>query len=345
MEAGFLQAIRDSPAALDTWLVLADWLEEQRQADRAELVRLSVQLRQELDRRARVPLERRARALARAGAQPCVPTLTNSLGLRLALVPPGSFWMGSPHRRGASDDDEFPCHRVTITRPLYLGVTQVTQAQYEQVMGTNPSYFGPGGEGGPQVRHLDARRLPVESVSYRDVVAFCRRLSVLPEEKKAGRVYRLPSEAEWEYACRAGIGHTAYHFGSRLTGREARFGSAGGGHPLPVGSFPPNLFGLYDLHGNVWEWCADWYDNRYYERSPSLDPPGPADGQRRVLRGGGWGTPATWCRSALRGHNTPDARYNYNGVRVAVSCLEPRRGGAVIARANGPGTGGVTRAS
>jgi formylglycine-generating enzyme required for sulfatase activity len=185
-------------------------------------------------------------------------------------------------------------------------------------MGGNPSWFGPSGEGAALVGPAERPRLPVETVSYRDAAAFCRRLSARPEEKAAGRRYRLPSEAEWEYACRAGVCQTAYHFGSRLSPRDARFNGRGA-HPLPVGSFRPNLFGLFDMHGNVWEWCADWYDEAYYKRGPTLDPTGPEDGERRVLRGGGWSTPAALCRSALRGHNTLNARHNYNGLRVAVS--------------------------
>jgi formylglycine-generating enzyme required for sulfatase activity len=230
--------------------------------------------------------------------------------------------MGSPSRRGAAEEDEFPRHNVRITRGFYLSIYHVTQEQFERIMGRNPSFFGPGGTGADLVQHLDTRKLPVDSVSFEDAQLFLRRLSARPAERKARLRYRLPTEAEWEFACRAGIGHTAYHFGSHLHSRIARFGGNGGGHPVAVGSYRPNLFGLHEMHGNVWEWCQDWYDEDYYESSPEHDPPGPPGGSQRVLRGGGWSTPPVLCRSALRGHNTVDERYNYNGFRVAVSLQE-----------------------
>jgi formylglycine-generating enzyme required for sulfatase activity len=275
-------------------------------------------LRHEEQPRDRVKAEKRVQQLLATGVKPVVPAISNSLGMRLVLVPPGVYFMGSPARRPPADSDEFPRHLVRIVRPFYLGATAVTQQQYETVMGVNPSYFGPQGPGSGLVRDLDHRTLPVESVSYRDTLEFCRKLSARTIERRAKRTYRLPQEAEWEYACRGCICHAAFCFGSRLSSRTARFGGNDGGHPVPVASFAPNLFGLHDMHGNVWEWCQDWYDDDYYSLSPEVDPPGPKVGQRRVLRGGGWSTPAELCRSALRGHNTLDARHNYNGFRVAV---------------------------
>jgi uncharacterized protein (TIGR02996 family) len=318
-EATFLRAILAEPTDETTWLALADWLDEHDDPRRAELVRLQVLLRHEKRWRARSRPEKRAQELLAAGVRPCVPTWTNSAGIEFALVPPGAFWMGSTRQQLWSDDDEHPRHRVALTRAFHLGVYQVTQEQYERVTGKNPSWFQPGGRGAAQVKHLDTRRLPVDSVSYEDIETFCRKLSALPEEKKAGRAYRLPTEAEWEYACRAGVCHHAYHFGPRLTRREARYGGMGGGHPVPVGSHRPNLFGLHDMHGNVWEWCEDWYAEAYYRSAISSDPIGPENGIRRVLRGGGWSTPVDLCRSALRGHNRLDARHNYNGFRLALS--------------------------
>jgi uncharacterized protein (TIGR02996 family) len=315
----FLQAILADPADDTDWLVLADWLEEQDQPDRAELTRLQVSLRREKRWRARAKPEKRVQELLASGVRPCVPTWTNSIGVEFALIPPGVFWMGSTRQQLWSDEDEHPRHRVAITRPFFLAVHHVTQEQFERVTGKNPSWFRRDGPGANQVKHLDTGRLPVESVSYNDTRQFCKRLSRLAAERKAGRVYRLPSEAEWEYACRAGICHTAYHFGPRLTRKDARYGGMGGGHPVPVGSHRPNLFGLCDMHGNLWEWCEDWYDNNYYLNTPSNDPGGPENGFRRVLRGGGWSTPVDLCRSALRGHNLLDARHNYNGFRLAVS--------------------------
>jgi uncharacterized protein (TIGR02996 family) len=322
MEAAFLQAILDNPREHGTWLVLGDWLEEQGDGDRAELVRLQIRLRGRVPVRERSGLEKQLRKLLAAGVPPCVPAITNSLGMQLALIPPGCFQMGSQVRQRWADEDEHPRHPVSITRPFFLGVYQVTQGQYERVMKTNPSYFGPSGRGAEKVGHLDARTLPVDSVSFDDIQEFCARLSAIPAEKKAGRVYRLPTEAEWEYACRAGTGNTAFHLGSRIGPGNARFGGNGGGHPVPVGSYAPNAFGLYDMHGNVWEWCHDWYEGDYYTRTPEEDPTGSEEGNRRVLRGGGWSSPLRLCRSALRGHNTTDARENYNGFRVALSVRE-----------------------
>jgi uncharacterized protein (TIGR02996 family) len=319
MEAAFLQSILDNPTGEDTWPVLADWLEEDGQLDRAELVRLHVRLRSALPRRGRAGLEKRVQKLLSGGVRPCVPTITNSLGMKLTLIPPGCFTMGSAKRSSSTDGDELPPHPVTISKAFYLGTHQVTQDQFTSVMRRNPSHFGPNGGGALRVQHLDMSTLPVDSVSYEDIEEFCRRLSSRAAEKRAGRIYRLPTEAEWEYACRAGVSHTPYHFGRRLPARVARFNGNGGGHPVPVGSYPPNLFGLYDMHGNVWEWCSDWYDDRYYTRTPESDPAGPRRGERRVLRGGGWSSSPNLCRSALRGHNTVDARHDYNGFRVALS--------------------------
>jgi uncharacterized protein (TIGR02996 family) len=320
-EAAFLEAILADPSDDTTWLVLADWLEEQGQLDRAELVRLQTRLRRETRWRDRAKPEKRVQELLTAGVRPCVPTITNSIGMVFALIPPGVFWMGSIRQQpDIVGHDERPRRRIEITRPFFLGIHHVTQGQYEQITNGNQSYFRPERPGAYSVRHIDPRMLPVDSVSYLDSSSFCRTLALLDEEKKAQRIYRLPTEAEWEYACRACICHSAYHFGLRLTRKEARFNGMGGAHPLPVGSYRPNLFGIHDMHGNLWEWCADWYDVGYYQTGPLLDPPGPDSGDRRVLRGGGWSTPMSLCRSALRGHNTPGARHNYNGFRVAISC-------------------------
>jgi len=322
MEQAFLQAIMERPSAEDSWLVMADWLEENGNGPRAELLRLQIQLRHEGRVRARTAREKRVQQLLAAGVRPVVPTFTNSAGIPMALIPPGVFFMGSNRgrrgRRRFQDDDETPRRLVRITRPFYLGVTEVTQGQYVAVMNDNPSYFSPLGEGAAQVEGLDWRTLPVENVSYLQIREFCRRLSARPAEKKTKRVYRLPTEAEWEYACRGCICHAQYAFGDKLTPELARY-QHDEEYPAPVGSYRPNLFGLFDMHGNVWEWCEDWYDDRYYARGPRDDPPGPEEGERRVLRGGGWSTDEELCRSALRGHNTLDARHNYNGFRLALS--------------------------
>ncbi|MFM7149871.1 MAG: SUMF1/EgtB/PvdO family nonheme iron enzyme, partial [Gemmataceae bacterium] len=317
-ESDILQALIADSAASDGWMALGDWLEENGQLERAELVRLQFTLRQEKRWRPRNQLEKRVQELLAAGFLPPIPKIVNSVNMELALIPPGGFWMGSTRQQPCADHDEFPRHRVEVSRPYFLGIHQVTQEQYQAVMGQNPSHFSPDGDGKELVRHFDTRCWPVENVSYTLAREFCQRLSSRPEERQLGRTYRLPTEAEWEYACRACICTTAYHFSSKLRRTQARYGKMGGGHPVAVGSFRPNLFGLHDMHGNVWEWCQDWYDESYYEKTPLVDPTGPNAGQRRVLRGGGWSTPVDLCRSALRGHNLVSATHSYNGLRVVL---------------------------
>jgi len=225
-------------------------------------------------------------------------------GVKLTLreIPDGSFLMGSPAGRG--EKYARPRHEVTISRPFFMGIYPVTQAQYEAVMGDNPSRF-------------KGARNPVENVSWNHAVEFCSRLS-----KRAGKDVRLPSEAEWEYACRAGT-ETAYWFGDdegQLAG-HAWFKSNSGGrtHPPGVRSANRNPFGLYDMHGNVWEWCQDnWHDN--YDGAPEDgsawedEPVGP-----RVLRGGAWDSDPRNCRSAYRLWCPPDGRHDSIGFRVLCS--------------------------
>ncbi len=252
----------------------------------------------------------------------------NSAGMKLVLVPPGKFLMGSPPDEDKRQDDEEQ-HPVEILRPFHLGAHPVTQEQYENVTGKNPSHFSPGGAGAWRVQRHDTRRFPVENVSWEDATEFCARLSELPDEKAGGRTYRLPTEAQWEYACRGGAAEYApFHFGRVLTWREANFN---GIHPYgtaekglfpertsEVGSFPPNAWGLYDLHGNVWEWCADWYDAGYYKTSPRASPQGPRSSpvEMRVLRGGCWFYDGRFCRSACRNRSGPRVRSAHNGFRV-----------------------------
>jgi formylglycine-generating enzyme required for sulfatase activity len=245
--------------------------------------------------------------------------ITNSIGMKLAYIRPGRFRMGSPADEKERGNDEEQ-HGVQITRPFFIGVYKVTQQEYERVMGINPAYFTQEKGGG--ANH------PVERVSWSDAAEYCKRLSALPEERASGRVYRLPTEAEWEYACRAGT-TTPFYFGESLSSRQANFdgnSSYGGGakgpyseKTSPVGSYPPNGFGLYDMHGNVWEWCADWYDPDYYQKSPQSDPQGSTSGQYRIMRGGCWSSDAWWLRSAQRGKNAPDRRADSIGMRVVVS--------------------------
>ncbi len=233
--------------------------------------------------------------------------VTNSIGMKLVLIEPGEFMMGSPHSDNDASCDEKPEHRVRITRPFYLGVFPVTQAEYERIMGTNPSRF----RGDP--------KRPVENVSWHDTVEFCRRLSALPQEKGSGHMYRLPTEAEWEYACRAGT-TTRYYFGddNGALSEYAWFRENSKGQTHPVGQKKPNAWGLYDMYGNVSELCADWYGDDYYGRSPSKNPIGPSSGDCRVARGASW---ATWGRvpcSAFRCVGfVPDHRDDDAGFRVA----------------------------
>jgi formylglycine-generating enzyme required for sulfatase activity len=223
--------------------------------------------------------------------------LVNSIGLEFKKLPAGKFAMG--------ENDEV--HEVILSQPFYIGIEEVTQEQYQQVMGENPSSFV-------------GKRNPVESVSWDEAAEFCRRLSDLPEEKKAGRVYRLPTEAEWEYACRAGT-TTKYSFGNDEPLVDyGCFGSNSDRKTHFVGEKKPNDWGLYDMHGNVWEWCSDWYGE--YPKSAVIDPSGPNKGSSRVRRGGGWDDVGTDCRSANRLGNAPVIRTSFLGFRVALSFPE-----------------------
>ena len=239
-------------------------------------------------------------------------TITNSIGMKLVLIPKGTFMMGSPESEERRRNDETQ-HQVTISKDYYLGVTEVTQGQYEKVMGTNPIYFLKR-----VIRKSDSSMYPVEQVSWGDAVEFCKKLSDLPEEKAAGRVYRLPTEAEWEYACRAGS-KTAYSFGesSESLGDYAWVEGNSNKQTHPVGEKKANAWGLYDMHGNVWEWCSDWLGE--YPKGAVSDPVGPREGSIRVIRGGGWSGGAALCRSAIRGWCNPSFRKGYYGFRVALS--------------------------
>ncbi len=317
-EAALWQAIHDAPADERAWLVMADWLEEHDDPLRAELFRVTLTLRLRSDEAHRPTLEARQRELLAVGVRPAVPEGVNSIGMRLVLIPPGTFWMGSPEEEEGRHSSEGPLHEVTISRPFYLGADTVTQEQYQRVMGSNPSWFQASGKGKNDVVGLDTSNFPVENVSWKDAVAFCRKLSALPEEKKAGRLYRLPTEAEWEYSCRGGAS-SPFHFGGSLSSAQANFsGHEWRQRTLPVHSFGPNSTGLYQMHGNVCEWCSDWYDETYYAVSPHRDPPGPSRGTLRVIRGGDWGGNGQYCRSAYRGKFVPADRNLGLGFRVAL---------------------------
>jgi formylglycine-generating enzyme required for sulfatase activity len=221
-------------------------------------------------------------------------------------IPAGDFIMGSPLDEEGRHLDERQ-HRVTISQPFLMGVHEVTQEQFENVWGINPSQFQRGGSRHEHVVGLDTVRFPVEGLAWESAAEFCQRLSDLPAEKAAGRVYSLPTEAQWEYACRAGT-TTPFSFGDAANGRESNvkgivgYGGASPGvyldRPTEVGSYEPNAFGLYDMHGNVWEWCQDMYGT--YPIEPVVDPVGNAGGSGHVLRGGSWFYGPGSARSAHR---------------------------------------------
>jgi len=265
----------------------------------------------------------------RAGADSRAPSpsdaeyVTTRVGqIKLKRIPAATFQMGSPDRTG--EDDEHPQHEVRITRPFYLGVTEVTQAQYEAVMGNNPSHFSATGGGKDKVAGQSTEQHPVEQVSWLDAVKFCNKLSELEGRKpfyeiEGERVsvpdwlapgYRLPTEAEWEYACGGDPGDPA---------EFAWFSPKSESVTHAVSRKRANRFGLYDMLGNVWEWCWDRYEKDYYKQLVRDDPTGPdaAGAAGRVIRGGSWYDDPGSCRSANRDWFAPDRRDSYLGFRVA----------------------------
>lgn len=293
--------------------------------------------------------------------------------MKLVLAPSGEFMMGSDESPKALAKaypqygrerfldlvDEAPVHKVRITRPFYLGQHEVTVGQFRKFVeasgykpeseadgtggyGNNPDYDPEKSERGdafegrnpkyswrnPGFKQGDDH--PVVNVTWNDAVAMSKWLS-----EKEGEKYRLPTEAEWEYAARAGT-RTRYHSGNDPQSllkvantfaadtmmswpqwkNHALAGSDGFKFTAPVGSFAPNMLGLYDMHGNVWEWCADWYGDHYYAQSPVNDPPGPASGKVRVRRGGSWHTWSFYARSSYRNWNSPETRYTLVGMRL-----------------------------
>ena len=229
--------------------------------------------------------------------------LGNGVKLQMVLIPAGEFLMGSPDSEQETTDRE-PQHRVRITRPFYLGKYLVTQEQWEAVMSNNPSHFK-----GP--------KNPVENVSWHDCQQFLDKLNA--KSRSGGGKFVLPTEAQWEYACRAGS-MTQYCFGDDESGLGdyAWYGANSGDMTHPVGQKKPNAWGLYDMHGNVWEWCEDWYDGDYYGKSATDDPTGPITGSSRVSRGGGWHSPAWFCDSVLRYCFGPGDRSYIRGFRASL---------------------------
>ena len=242
--------------------------------------------------------EARSKALNKAWREE--EDLGKGVKLEMVLVPAGKFMMGSPKKEVGRYDNKTQ-HEVTLTKSYYMGKYEVTQEQWEAVMGNNPS------------NRTKGAKYPVTDVSWDDCQEFIKKLNGITKGK-----YRLPTEAEWEYACRAGTS-TAYSFGAKITPKDANYGDSGIGKPKEVGSYKPNTFGLYDMHGNVWEWCEDWKVN--YPKGAVIDPKGPAKGEYRVLRGGSFYVDVSAARSSVRYADTPTNRDFVNGFRLARTAL------------------------
>ena len=305
-----LAGIVSDPLEETRWLVLADWLEEFDDLRRGELLRLHRKLlatccEPELHPE-RIAWHARIVELIGGGVRPCIPQKTlllpGNVPMTFSFIPPGRFRMGSAHTK----DNEKPVHTVTLTKGFFLGINPVTQAQWQAVMGADPSYFK-----GPN--------RPVEQVLWQDVHEFCKKLTTYLQ----GRVTaRLPTEAEWEYACRAGT-TTDYHFGDAintdLVNYDGNYDSPKSNYreqTTDVGIFPANPWGLFDVHGNVWEWCEDWYGP--YSAEARADPRHTTlyYDDCRVLRGGSWLNDPGGCRAAIRARCEPADREGYCGFRV-----------------------------
>lgn len=239
-------------------------------------------------------------------------TVTNTLEMSFVLIPSGTFTMGSPTNEPHRGSSEVR-HQVTISKPFYMQTTEVTVKQWHSIMGRRMMVYQQG-----------ADNIPVTRVSWFDCMKFIKRLNKLGQGK-----YRLPTEAEWEYAARAGTS-TAYSWGDTIDCEKAMYGNHSFKHdvcqlyyrsiglqmdqPAPVKTYKPNPWGLYDMHGNVWEWCMDWYGD--YKKKPLTDPRGPESGNMRIRRGGSWFKYGYSCRSANRSFGHPATRYNTTGFRL-----------------------------
>ena len=254
--------------------------------------------------------------------------VTNSIGMRLVPIEAGSFTMGT----NEGEEDEKPAHLVRITRPFYLGKYEVTQEEYERVTKSNPSWFSESGEGNVVAAGQDTRRMPVEQVSWLDAVKFCNALSekenlnlfydvdgdnvTVPDWNGPG--YRLPTEAEWEYSCRAGKDDKyLFQEGATHLGEFAWYVRSSGGRVHRVSEKAANAWGLHDMHGNVWEWCFDGFADDSYRESPPTDPHGDAWAWGRVMRGGYFDSNVLCVRTTDRCCNPRDFRAHFIGFRVA----------------------------
>ncbi|MSQ96046.1 MAG: formylglycine-generating enzyme family protein [Gemmataceae bacterium] len=242
--------------------------------------------------------------------------ITNSIGMKLAWIPPGKFIMGSPKNDPDRQDNEMQ-HTVELTKGFYMGVYPVTQEEYAKVMPLGPCCFCSTGGMRHKVAGMDTKRFPVEHVTWHEAFEFCRRLGGMEAKN-----YDLPTEAEWEYACRAGTS-TAFKFDEELSSRQANFGN-NLGRTSAVGSYPANAFGLFDMHGNVSEWCKDCFDSDFYSKSPKTNPECTSGGAR-VLRGGSWNYGAALCRESFRGLSRPQlARRPRLQYRFSCGVVLPR---------------------
>lgn len=257
------------------------------------------------------------------------PKISNSLCMEFVLIEPGDFLMGIPDAsKLAPVPPGFVPHQVEISRPFYLGTTEVTEKQFAAVMRTNPSWSLPSESANEGSKPEEADDYPVQNVTWHEAVEFCSRLNDSPEEKKAKRTYRLPTEAEWEFACRERLSRQ-YRFDREkavVTGEGSGIFEKKDALPIrPVRSFPPNSLGLYDMRGNVWEWCADWFSPSYYENSPKIDPQGPDWGMLKVVRGSDWvfvGPVCNYPRDPLE----PWRRSQFVGFRVVCKTSSDERG-------------------
>ena len=242
--------------------------------------------------------------------QQAAESITNTLDMTFNKIPAGTFTMGSPETEEGRQDDEHQ-HQVTISKAFYMQTTEVTQGQWKEVMGTEP---WKGKEFSECVK--EGANYPASYVSWDDAVAYCKKLS-----EKEGKTYRLPTEAEWEYACRAGT-QTRWSFGNdkKVLGDYAWYDKNAfkivEQYAHQVGLKKPNAFGLHDMHGNVFEWCHDYYEENYYKQSPAQNPPGPTSGSFRVFRGGSWSLNTRRTRSADRDRDRAFYPHYYNGCRL-----------------------------
>lgn len=315
-ERDLLSGIVSHPLEYERWLILADWLEDQ--ADpRCELARLRYLLQTEPEHPEREQRQARQVALLDAGLSPVVPTWTNALGMAFALVLPSTFLMGSPETEVGRFADEIQ-HAVTLTEPYLLGQHPVTMGAFARFVEATGYQTEAEKGGDPETWHspgfAQTVRHPVVCVTWDDAQAMIAWLN-----ETANAVHALPTEAQWEHACRAGSA-AAFFWGSDATqvGEYAWFWDNAGETTHPVDAKRPNGWGLWHVHGNVYEWCEDWYGD--YSTEAVTNPRGRlSGGSSRVFRGGSWGSEARCCRSAYRDNNTPSLCCASYGFRLTVS--------------------------